>query len=48
MVPVSDRDTSLAADDDTLLGECDMQTYRAGGPGGQHRNKVSSGVRLRH
>jgi len=34
--------------DQDLLGQCDVHTYRASGPGGQHRNKVSSAVRLRH
>ena len=44
----NDRDLHLALDDEALLAACDMQTYRASGPGGQHRNKVSSAVRLRH
>lgn len=26
----------------------DVQTFRSGGPGGQHQNKVSSGVRILH
>jgi hypothetical protein len=42
------RDDLLAADDTALLGECDIHIYKASGPGGQHRNKVSSAVRLRH
>jgi protein subunit release factor B len=35
-------------DDDQLLAECRVETFRAGGPGGQHQNKTESGVRLTH
>ena len=31
-----------------LLDECDVTTFRASGPGGQHRNRRESGVRLVH
>lgn len=31
-----------------LLAECEIHLHRTGGPGGQHRNKVSSAVRLVH
>ncbi|MCA9242589.1 MAG: peptide chain release factor-like protein [Phycisphaerales bacterium] len=34
--------------DDALLAECRVDLYRASGPGGQHRNKVSSAIRLTH
>ena len=33
---------------DDLLNECDLRTQRRSGPGGQHRNKTSSGVFLQH
>jgi hypothetical protein len=38
----------LSLTDEQLLAECDVDTYRARGPGGQHRNKTESAVRLRH
>jgi hypothetical protein len=33
---------------DELLAECDVEFVRRSGPGGQHRNKVATGVVLRH
>lgn len=45
---MADRDTDLFASDKDLLAACEVDTYRASGPGGQHRNKVSSAIRLRH
>jgi len=38
----------LNLDDAALLQQCEVHVYKASGPGGQHRNKVSSAVRLRH
>jgi protein subunit release factor B len=31
-----------------LLRDCEVETYRASGPGGQHRNKTESAVRMTH
>lgn len=35
-------------DPEVLASECDVQPVRGGGPGGQHRNKSYTGVRLVH
>jgi len=44
----SDDPIVIPEDDDALLAECRMETFRAGGPGGQHQNTTESGVRLVH
>lgn len=38
----------LVLDDAALLAQCEVDTHRVRGPGGQHRNKTESAVRLRH
>src|SRR5215510_9879388 len=35
-------------DRESLERDCDLEFFIAGGPGGQHRNKVETGVRLTH
>ena len=38
----------IPASDENLLKECDVDTFRARGKGGQHLNKTESAVRLSH
>lgn len=37
-----------ALDDDMLLKDCTVTSGRASGPGGQHRNKVETAIRITH
>ncbi len=41
-------DYVLPETDDALLGECDVDTFKSTGPGGQGVNTTDSAVRLRH
>jgi RF-1 domain len=38
----------LLFSDAQLLAECEVHRHRTGGPGGQHRNKVETAIRLVH
>ena len=38
----------LPESDEDLLRECEVETFRSSGPGGQHVNTTESAVRLRH
>ena len=46
--PEPDSRVEIPDDDDALLTECRVETFAAGGPGGQHQNRTESAVRLTH
>ncbi len=46
--PSVDKTCFVSLDDQELLDQCLVDTYRASGPGGQKRNKTASAIRLRH
>ena len=39
---------TLPESDEGLLRECEVETFRSSGPGGQHVNKTETAVRVRH
>jgi protein subunit release factor B len=40
--------TEVPLSDEALLDECDVDTFRSSGPGGQNVNRRDTAVRLRH
>jgi ribosome-associated protein len=48
MVPAPERPPPYSTDLATMEAESRVETFTAGGPGGQHRNKSQTGVRLLH
>jgi hypothetical protein len=48
MIDRLQRDRLLRLTDTELLRECRQELYKSSGPGGQHRNKVTTALRLGH
>ena len=50
MEPENDppRTFPIPESDEDLLAQCRVETFMAGGKGGQHQNRTESGVRLVH
>lgn len=48
MQDIPDTSEHYPTDRASLERDCDIEFVIAGGPGGQHRNKVETGVRLTH
>lgn len=42
------RTYRLPEADEALLAECEVTAFRSSGPGGQHRNKTLTSIRLHH
>lgn len=48
VVPEVQGPNFLKYSDEELMKQCKFETFRVSGPGGQHRNKRDSAVRLKH
>ncbi len=48
LLPASVSEPTADLDDDALLAQCEVESLRASGPGGQHRNKTETAIRLHH